>query len=224
MFGTIATPPKGGGHASMEVGSTYISWWPRPDGRTKNGLRLLPQIYAAHPYRDQDLGDDEAYEERGPDQTVCLNNLNENAIKDWWQSFGLRRDGVVFEGPLQAWRTLKMNCSTVVAIGLTIGGGASFRIYKVVAVDQATERCPGICLDYPGGRWDGRECAMSPTREGAPSTRGNVSGSTGRHFPTRQRSQSAVRRKPIVRPHRVVFQERRGAVQCETVALAIAAR
>ena len=114
---------KGWGHASMEVGSTYISWWPRLDGRTKTGPRLLPQIYAAHPYRDQDFGDDEHYEERGPDQTVCLNSLDEKAIKDWWQSFGLRRDGVVFEGPLQAWRTLKMNCSTVVATGLTIGGG-----------------------------------------------------------------------------------------------------
>ncbi|MGU7843781.1 hypothetical protein ACV22V_30490 [Burkholderia sp. AW33-5] len=113
---------KGWGHASMEVGSTYISWWPRPEG-TKTGLRLLPQIYAAHPWRDQRFEDDKEYEGRGPDQTVNLNGLNERAIKDWWQSFGLMRDRVAYEGPMQAWQTLKMNCSTVVATGLTKGGG-----------------------------------------------------------------------------------------------------
>lgn len=115
---------KGWGHASMEVGNTYISWWPRPEGQTKTGrLRLLPQIFAAHPYRDQDLGDDEGFEQRSPDHTVCLKKLDEQAIRNWWQSFGLRRDGIMYEGPLQAWRTLEMNCSTVVATGLTIGGG-----------------------------------------------------------------------------------------------------
>jgi hypothetical protein len=34
-----------------------------------------------------------AAEDRQPDHIVPLKELNEPAIKDWWQGFGLTRDG-----------------------------------------------------------------------------------------------------------------------------------
>jgi len=42
-----------------------------------------------------------------------------------------------------------------------------------------------------------------PTRAGAPSASGNVPGSTGRHLPSRQKSQSAAPQKPLVGPGRL---------------------
>lgn len=115
------------GHASMEVDGNYISWWPEGEGRIRS--RLHPDIYAAHPFRYRTFLDDVRDEEQEPDQTILLRGLDEKAIKDWWQSFGLMRDGIVFEGPLQAWKTFKKNCSTVVAAGLTVGGARQYARY-----------------------------------------------------------------------------------------------
>jgi hypothetical protein len=110
------------GHASMQVGHNYISWWPQHPGQVPS--KLHPNIYQSHPFRDRTFADDvEGEKGRQPDHTIRIDGLDEEAIKDWWQSFGLSRDGVPFQGPLQSWSTLDRNCSTVVATGLRIGGG-----------------------------------------------------------------------------------------------------
>jgi hypothetical protein len=109
------------GHASAQVDQTYISWWPENPGQLPS--RLHPSIYASIPFRYRTLRQDVAAEGQLPDHTIPLAGLNEIAIKDWWQSFGLTRDGMLFEGPLQAWDTLTRNCSNVVATALKVGGG-----------------------------------------------------------------------------------------------------
>lgn len=109
------------GHASMQVDRTYISWWPEKPGQVPSGIH--ENIYASHPFRNRSFEADSLAEGQPPDTVVELNGLDENAIKNWWQSFGLARDGVQYQGPLQSWDTLKRNCSTVVANGLHMGGG-----------------------------------------------------------------------------------------------------
>jgi hypothetical protein len=130
------------GHASMQVSQTYISWWPQGEGRVykypsahaSNGDLVrgtLGNIYAASPFRDRQFEADCLAEGRFvkrvlPDHRIYLQGLDENAILDWWQSFGLTRNGVLYAGPLPAWHTTQMNCSTVVARGLEIGGGDKY--------------------------------------------------------------------------------------------------
>jgi hypothetical protein len=112
------------GHASAQVDRTYISWWPEQPGQVPS--KIHPNIYASHPYRNRTLAQDTAAEEQAPDHTVQIDGLNETAIKDWWQSFGLTRDGVEYQGPLPPWKTLSQNCSTVVATALRVGGGDKY--------------------------------------------------------------------------------------------------
>jgi hypothetical protein len=109
------------GHASMQVDQTYISWWPEQPGQVPS--KIHPNVYASHPFRNRTFQDDIRDEGQMPDHSIRIDGLDEDAIKDWWQSFGLTRDGVLFQGPLQSWDTLKRNCSTVVAVGLKKGGG-----------------------------------------------------------------------------------------------------
>lgn len=113
------------GHASVQVGTTYMSWWPEQPGQVPS--KVHPNIYASSPFRNRTLADDEAGEgDRKADETIYIEGLDEAAMKDWWQSFGLTRDGVEFAGPLQSWSTLDRNCSTVAAIALKAGGGDKY--------------------------------------------------------------------------------------------------
>lgn len=112
------------GHASMLVDATYMSWWPESPGQVPSGIH--PNIYASHPFRNRSFEEDTKAEGYPPDNVIELTGLNETAIKDWWQSFGLTRDGVQYQGPLEPWKTLGQNCSTVVARGLSIGGGETY--------------------------------------------------------------------------------------------------
>ena len=109
------------GHASMLVDQTYMSWW--PEGRNRIRSKVSNDIYTVHPIRDRKFADDQEGEGQPPDHNVVIKGLDEKKIKDWWQIFGLTRDGVQYYGPMQPWQTLQQNCSTVVARGLSIGGG-----------------------------------------------------------------------------------------------------
>src|SRR5438552_1754432 len=109
------------GHASMWVGTTYISWWPDSPGQVPS--KIHRNIYQSHPLRGRSFAEDVRSEGRSPNHCIHIDGLDESAIKDWWQSFGLSRDGVLYQGPLPAWATLKCNCSTVVATALKRGGG-----------------------------------------------------------------------------------------------------
>jgi hypothetical protein len=112
------------GHASADVGSTYISWWPATPGQVPS--KIHRNVYSSHPIRNRTFFDD-ARDERGyPNHNVNIEGLDESAIKDWWQSIGLTRDGVQYSGPLLPWSTLTRNCSTVVATALQVGGGDKY--------------------------------------------------------------------------------------------------
>jgi hypothetical protein len=112
------------GHASALVDQTYLSWWPEGYGRTAS--KLTHRVYSVSPIRNRRYDDDIAAEGKSPEHQVVLNGLDEHQIKNWWQSFGLARDEVMYQGPLLPWATLNQNCSTVVAHALSIGGGDRF--------------------------------------------------------------------------------------------------
>jgi hypothetical protein len=110
------------GHASLQVDLTYMSWWP---GGDRDSSKMHRNIYTAGPIRNRTFAQDVAAENQRPDYSVRIVGLNESRIKDWWQSFGLTRDGQLYQGPLLPWNTLEQNCSTVVARALSIGGAES---------------------------------------------------------------------------------------------------
>lgn len=109
---------KNVGHASMTVGgATYISWW--PDEAAGFGRDF-------HPIRNKSYKSDVRDEGGDPDWTIPLDGLDEQAILEWWASFGLSRGGVELQGPLPPYNLAEQNCSTVVARGLKTGGGDKY--------------------------------------------------------------------------------------------------
>jgi hypothetical protein len=111
------------GHTSMQVDQTYISWWPAKPGQVPSKIH---NVYVSHPIRNRTYIADVTAERQSPDWVIPLDGLDEKAIKDWWQLFGLTRDGVLYQGPLPPWDTLWQNCSNVVATALRVGGGDKF--------------------------------------------------------------------------------------------------
>ena len=112
------------GHASMRIDNTYVSWWPANPGELPS--KVHRQVYASSPIRNRSYAQDINDEKAAPNHIIEIKGLNENTIKNWWQSFGLSRDGQSYQGPLQTWDTIKRNCSTVVATGLRHGGGDDY--------------------------------------------------------------------------------------------------
>lgn len=109
------------GHASMHVGTTYISWWPGGAGRHYKLSRGLP-VYSVPHIFGQTFEDDQELEgdggpKRKPDHTLHLNGLAEHRVLHWWSTFGV---------PGNVWTTLGQNCSTTVGRALMVGGGDDY--------------------------------------------------------------------------------------------------
>lgn len=107
------------GHAAMLVETDggrryYISWWP-DEARLGN----------VSPIRNRRQIRDEESEGAGADHTIEIGGMDENAIADWWEGYGLgggnRHSNEVRQGPLPAYNLIVQNCSTIVGMGLNIG-------------------------------------------------------------------------------------------------------
>ena len=125
------------GHANMTLPRDYISWWPQHPGqvpaalpRTVSKLGLSPgplaNLYTSHPIRERTFRQDFDAEGGSPDHNVKLDGLNEEAITQWWSSFGLSLHGEQLQGPMLPWSTLSQNCSSVVAKALQVAGGDTY--------------------------------------------------------------------------------------------------
>lgn len=120
------------GHASMQVGADYISWWPDQNRQFK---KAGAAVYQAGFIRGRTIADDIRAESSHPtviqipEKTAATQGLGAAAIVDWWRKFSMSSGGVLLQGPLEAgslYHTVKKNCSTVVAIGLKTGGGNQY--------------------------------------------------------------------------------------------------
>lgn len=91
------------GHAAMQAGSAYISWWPnRADGWLG--------VYSGQAHGD--WRQDKAAEGAWPDRLIPIPGLSDSRIQHWWER----------EHHTGSWRLWRHNCSTVVAEALDVGG------------------------------------------------------------------------------------------------------
>ncbi len=106
------------GHASMQVGNAYVSWWPMATGRVHS--KAHSDVFAAHP-RPPRFEDDVRDEGGPPNHTIFINGLDEMRIKLWWHRtfpWAASRLGP----PTIPWSSLNWNCSKTVAVALKEGG------------------------------------------------------------------------------------------------------
>jgi hypothetical protein len=115
------------GHASMQCGDKYISWWPEPYNRVPR-TKVAPQIYDAHPFVLRRFEDDVRDEGMRPDWTIRIDGLDEENIKGWWKSFNPQAHDM-YGPPSAPWSTITSNCSKIVAMALDEGGGAQYAPY-----------------------------------------------------------------------------------------------
>jgi hypothetical protein len=115
------------GHASMQCGDKYISWWPAPAPRVPWNSKA-PQIYDAHPFILRRFEDDVRDEEKRPDWTIRVDGLDEERIKGWWQGYNPQAHDM-YGPPSAPWSTVTTNCSKIVAIALDEGGGREHASY-----------------------------------------------------------------------------------------------
>jgi hypothetical protein len=111
------------GHASMHVGTTYISYWPSGNGRV--GSKVHQDVYSAHPIVSRTLQDDIDAEGGQRPRPLLINGLDEKRIITWWHQL-FPASGRLIGPPSVPWSSLNWNCSKVVANGLKEGGGDRF--------------------------------------------------------------------------------------------------
>jgi hypothetical protein len=116
------------GHASMQCGDKYISWWPEPYNRVPR-TKIAPQIYDAHPFVLRKFEDDVRDEGMRPDWTIRIEGLDEEAIKGWWKGFNPQAHDM-YGPPSAPWSTITSNCSKIVALALDAGGGQQYAPYQ----------------------------------------------------------------------------------------------
>lgn len=115
------------GHASMQVESHYISWWPMKSGQIPS--KLSSNIFSAHP-RIPDLRKDiDGEGGNPPNHTIIINGLKEQQIISWWKKvypWAASKQGP----PSMDWYSINWNCSKVVATALKEGGGNEYATWS----------------------------------------------------------------------------------------------
>jgi len=116
--------PTDPGHASLQVGNEYVSYWPQgEDTEVKDFVKNPPakgavkdfNVGTTHkPYFPGSYRHDCKLERRECDIKVILNKLDEKEIIDSWQNF---------KDDPRRYNMLSHNCSTVVATLLELGSG-----------------------------------------------------------------------------------------------------
>ena len=74
------------GHASMHLGSKYISWWPGSARDYHLGTAKIP-IYSVAHIHGQTFARDKELEGGPPDHTIELAGLDEKQVERWWKNF-----------------------------------------------------------------------------------------------------------------------------------------
>jgi len=109
------------GHSSLQLDDgTYISWWPQDVNHqyTSPFGDLVPALFEADARINQTYDIDRTLEGHKESQIIHLDNLDEDAIRDWWNRFkGSHR-----------YNSIGQNCSTTVVNALEAGGSGKHLI------------------------------------------------------------------------------------------------
>lgn len=115
--------PDNVGHVSLQVGTTYISYWPN-ESAGKSDVKvgsthgvMFPPSYAH----------DRKLERKACDETLELKTLDTARIEQAWAAFR--------QGP-RRYNLLDHNCSTVIASLLRIGSGVEPSFVPGVLIDD----------------------------------------------------------------------------------------
>jgi RHS repeat-associated protein len=103
------------GHSSLKLNDgTYISWWPQDINHeyTSPLGSLAPALFEADARVNQTYDLDRTLERHKESQIIHLDNLDEGAIRDWWEKF--KRS--------HKYNSTGQNCSTTVVDALEAGG------------------------------------------------------------------------------------------------------
>lgn len=103
--------PSDVGHVSMQVNDVYMSFWPKSAAKAKNDIKMGQTHDPAFP---SSYKVDQRLEGKAADNTIVINELDENVMIDHWNTF---------RGNSEKYNMLKSNCSTVVATLLELGSG-----------------------------------------------------------------------------------------------------
>jgi hypothetical protein len=106
---------RGVGHASIQVGDTYISWWPAKHSVSSGILSRA---------RRHTMAEDRAADGIPQFASRNINNLDESAIHRWWRAVRHANDQDLWtheERRLGSYRFLSNNCATTVFRALLIG-------------------------------------------------------------------------------------------------------
>ena len=125
------------GHAAMESGGDYISWWPEEAAYAAAASEYTPMTGASHTLLE-DL-DPEVGEGRAPDFRIGpIRDLDTGAIKTWWDAFRV--------DPASTWSLDGSNCSWVVMAALWAGGANKYwpfrRFFEAMIGGGATGSLP----------------------------------------------------------------------------------
>ena len=135
------------GHASMQCGSTYISWWP---GVSLLGPADLPRaLKNTGLFPARGLEDDVRAEGRVPDQTFLLPKLSESRILYWWQNATLGLtcqqgwDTEVCDRARFGWNSVRI-VDTAVRNGMPRDGWSTWEIVLSVPMREAVWTAHGL--------------------------------------------------------------------------------
>lgn len=118
---------KSPGHASVQVGSQYISWWPE-QGRSDFGLKMKNNNFLVEgaSYANT-MAEDKKSEKRNPDyDSAPIKCLDEKKILDWWGTIRPKNNvcAVSYSKDENIYYDLaRLSCATIVMRALLIGGG-----------------------------------------------------------------------------------------------------
>jgi len=115
------------GHASMQVGTDYISWFPehfRSDVGLHVGMRQ--GIRWGGPSYANSMQEDLAIKGRRPDYASApIRCLNEDKIRKWWTTIAPKNNTCRLSYSKEEnthYDLARLNCSTIVLRGLLVGG------------------------------------------------------------------------------------------------------
>jgi hypothetical protein len=112
------------GHASMQCGSLYLTWWPTVSLVSPAELPDRDRSFQSIPFRK--FEDDQREEGRSPDVSVEVRGLDESRIANWWRrQTNSRHADSVWDDAIRPWTEFGWNSVRLIATCLDVGSASA---------------------------------------------------------------------------------------------------